>query len=57
MSVVEMLTLSYDYGLHWWDCRAVVIDVHHLDPNGGNAAERRFAPVCCLHNKPVMYGQ
>ena len=48
------LTLCYNHGLHGGDGWAVVIDVHHLDPDGGGADERRVPPVCCLQNQPVI---
>ena len=51
------LTLCYNHRLHEGDGRAVVIDIHHLDPDGGGAAERRVPPVCCLQNQPVRRSQ
>lgn len=51
---VIRLTLSDDCRIHGWDDGAVVVDVHHLDPNGGGAAEGRSSFVWSLQNQPVM---
>ena len=49
-----VLTLCHNYRLHGGDGGAVVIDVHHLDPDGDGAAERRVPPVCGPQDQSVI---
>lgn len=51
------LTLCYNHRLRGGNGRTIVIDVHHLDPDGGSAAEWRVPPVYGLQNQPAISRQ
>lgn len=46
--IVVRLTLSYNHRLHGGNGRAVVVDVDHLDSDGGGAAQWWIPSVFCL---------
>ena len=47
------LTLGNHDRRHGRDGGAVVVDIHHLDPDNGGAAEGRAPPVCSLNHQPA----